>query len=984
MTSSAESYSKLIVGCFNAQSMCNKVCGVVELLIDRQVDVCCVTETWFGAKEDARFAEIHEMGFDVINVPRKGRGGGVAFVFNMEKVKPVGNKVTGFKSFEVAECVIKCTNDIIRLCTIYRTTQVKSKLKYSETKVNVFLEDFECYLDSLVNKSGYPILCGDFNFHVENNDDFYSQKFISLYKSKGFSQHVNDPTHYSGSTLDLVLTLNSAIDSVPVNNLTVDSNTGTSSDHYLVKFELPVQVQANKIESNFLVKEVREFSKMDISNFREDLFFSPVNNSNFTSVDQAVEMYLDTIQNILDKHAPLIARRFNLKRSPWWDDKCQEARTNARKAQRKYTKDPNNEEFRELYNEKCIDKAILIDKARNAYYDEKFSSARGDSKETYRLINRLLDREFGANKLPNEKDDDTIAKNFCSFFDTKVKAIYSKIEKSNVTKPETNSQASSETIADVNNLSLFQEVSIDELMELVNNLPDKSCPLDVIPIWLFKKCLPELIHIIHYIVNESLKTGKFPSSFKTAVVRPSLKKPNLDADVLGNYRPISNLPYVSKLLEKVVHKQIVNHIENEGLFADYQSGYRRYHSCETAVLKIKSDLLMLMDKKENTVLLLLDLSAAFDTINHSLLLKKLKHCYNITGIVLNWIKSYLSERKFRVLVNGSSSPECSLEIGVPQGSILGPLLFILYTKDLEKIVTKYGLSVHLYADDTQVYFSFDVHTPCPDLSKIKQCFTEIKLWMTSNYLMLNDDKTEFIDIGYYVSPIQILDLGDAANNLSVSPVLAARNLGFHFDHRLSMDDQISHVSQICYLNLRNIRRIGSRLTHDLKVQLVHANILSIIDYCNSAYAGVTEKNLQKLQKIENNAVRFIFKLNGQKKWTSISPYLKRLHFLPVLYRIQFKVALLVFKCINNLAPKYLMDFISLRDPKKMSMRLDNDFFLLKIPVPPNFTRTEGSFHYNGPKIWNSLPYGIRSLADVEKFKKCLKTFYFDKAFPAIN
>ena len=112
---------------------------------------------------------------------------------------------------------------------------------------------------------------------------------------------------------------------------------------------------------------------------------------------------------------------------------------------------------------------------------------------------------------------------------------------------------------------------------------------------------------------------------------------------------------------------------------------------------------------------------------------------------------------------------------------------------------------------------------------------------------------------------------------------------------------------------------------------------TIIDYCNSAYAGVTEKNLQKLQKIENNAVRFIFKLNGQKKWTSISPYLKRLHFLPVLYRIQFKVALLVFKCINNLAPKYLMDFISLRDPKKMSMRLDNDFFLLKILVPPNFT-----------------------------------------------
>ena len=260
----AECNSNLSVGCFNAQSMCNKVSGILELLIDQHVDVCCITETWFSTKEDARFAEIHELGFDIINVPRKGRGGGIAFVFNIEKVKPVGNKVVGFKSFEVAECVIKCTNTIIRLCTIYRTTQVKSKLKYSETKVNVFMEEFDRYLDSLVEKSGFPILCGDFNFHVENGDDFYAKKFISLYESKGFSQLVNEPTHYCGSTLDLVLTLNSTIDLVPVKNLAVQSDTGTTSDHYLIKFDLPVQVLAHKVESKFLVKEVREFSKMDI------------------------------------------------------------------------------------------------------------------------------------------------------------------------------------------------------------------------------------------------------------------------------------------------------------------------------------------------------------------------------------------------------------------------------------------------------------------------------------------------------------------------------------------------------------------------------------------------------------------------------------------------------------------------------------------------------------------------------------------------
>ena len=984
MTSRAETRGKLTVGCFNAQSMCNKVRGVIELLQDRKVDICCVTETWFTSNESARFAEIHDCGFDVINVPRKGRGGGVAFVFNMERVKPVGNKVVGFKSFEIAECVIKCSTNIIRLCNIYRTTQMKSKSKYNETKVNVFLEEFESYLDDLLTKSGYPILCGDFNFHVEKDDDFYAKKFVSLYKSKGFSQHVKDPTHFSGSTLDLVLSLHSAIDSIAVNDLTVDKNSGTTSDHYFVSFSLPVEVNVSRIESKFEFKDVREFSKIDIGNFREDLFFSPLNFSDFTSVDQAVQLYLDTIQNILDKHAPLVARRFNHNRSPWWDNSCQEARTSARRAQRKSRKDPSNEELCEIYNEKCIDKSIIIDKARNRFYDEKFSSAKGDAKETYRLINQLLDREFGVNKLPNEKDDKTIASNFCSFFDNKVKTIYSKIE-ANSCKPENICHVSpTATTPTSNNISSFQEVSIEEIKELVKDLPDKSCSLDIIPVWLFKQCSSELIHILHYIINASLKDGKFPSSLKTAIVRPSLKKPNLDSDVLGNYRPISNLTYISKLLERVVHKQVVAHIEKEGLFADFQSSYRKYHSCETAVLKIQSDLLMMMDKRDNAVLLLLDLSAAFDTINHKLLLEKLQYKYNITGTVLTWIKSYLSERKFKVLINNSLSSECTLEIGVPQGSILGPLLFILYTKEIENIVTKHGLSIHLYADDTQVYFSFNVHSPCPDLTAIKNCFTEIKSWMFSNYLMLNDDKTEFMDIGYYVSPITTLDIGDTSSDLSVSPVLTAKNLGFYFDHRLSMDDQISHISQICYLNLRNLRRIGSRLNHTLKVQLVHANILSIIDYCNSVYAGITEKNLKRLQKIQNNAVRYIFKLNGKMKWTSISPYLKKLHFLPVVYRIQYKIAFLVFKCINNLAPKYLKDFISLRDTKKMGVRLDDDFFLLKIPSPSNFSRTEASFQYNGPKIWNNLPYRIRCLADIDIFKKSLKNYYFDIAFSQVK
>ena len=184
---------------------------------------------------------------------------------------------------------------------------------------------------------------------------------------------MSGPTHFSGSTLYLVLTLRSAIDLVPVDNLAIICDTGTTSDHYFIKFTLPVNAQGGKIEPRIVEKDVHEYSKIDIGNFKEDLFFSPINSTEFTYVNDAVDIYLKTVENLLDKHAPCIQKKFNLRRSPWWNIQCQKARTDARKAQRHHNQDPSNVELKEIYNEKCIDKAFLIDKARNLYYDQKFS-----------------------------------------------------------------------------------------------------------------------------------------------------------------------------------------------------------------------------------------------------------------------------------------------------------------------------------------------------------------------------------------------------------------------------------------------------------------------------------------------------------------------------------------------------------------------------------------------------------------------------------
>ena len=203
--------SSIKVGCLNCRSFCNKTCNVLELLRDNDVDICCITESWLRVQDKAIFSEIREHGYDILSCPRKGRGGGVALIFNPFKLKPTEHKVSLYSSFEVFECLLQNLYRTYRLSVIYRSTQ---KVEYDETKIGAFMEQFESYLDSISDKSGIPVICGDFNFKVNLPSDKHAQNFINLYKSKGFVQHINKPTHIYGNTLDLVLTSKSVAISI--------------------------------------------------------------------------------------------------------------------------------------------------------------------------------------------------------------------------------------------------------------------------------------------------------------------------------------------------------------------------------------------------------------------------------------------------------------------------------------------------------------------------------------------------------------------------------------------------------------------------------------------------------------------------------------------------------------------------------------------------------------------------------------------------
>ena len=335
-----------------------------------------------------------------------------------------------------------------------------------------------------------------------------------------------------------------------------------------------------------------------------------------------------------------------------------------------------------------------------------------------------------------------------------------------------------------------------------------------------------------------------------------------------------------------------------------------------------------------------------------------------------------SDRSYKVKINDSLSDAQSLAFGVPQGSILGPILYSLYVKDIEKIAENYSIKVHIYADDVQLYTSCNKNS---DFSDLANCLEEIKEWANRNYLKLNDNKTQLLCVSKksYSSPLPTY-LKLMGQTLKVEN--CAKYLGVWLDSRLSISRQINSVCSQGYIMLKNLWRISSKISSIcIRTQLIDSCILSRLNFCNALYFNLPNKELYKLQKLLNAGARFIFNIYGKRRQQSITSFLQKLHFLPIKFRVDFKVCLMVYKCLNNQAPEYLKCMLLSQniDCDKRT-RQDYDRTGLRIPPVEKLRYKCRSFRYAAPVVWNRLPRSIRESVCIDTFKTRLKTFYFNE------
>ena len=930
----------------------------MEHVKDCEAHFVFLTETWLTSQNNDVTAIIKSHGYKlyhhVRDNPLKQSGGGVAILY-LDKYKLKKFTTSMYASFEhiaYSVCVSGC--DKVLLISLYRLQHVC---------LNNFFQDFLELLEGLMTTNCIIIIGGDVNIHLNEQSNPHTEEFKRILELFGLTLLVSGPTHKKGNHLDVLIT--NAADKFS-NVLVTDV---CLSDHFRISCSFNTGI---KMLSKYKTIRFRETKSMDHVGFSKSVKvgLELSNISSSTSFEASISSYNSVLKSALDTYAPLKEKVIkDVATASWFDEgyrDLRKKRRNAEKLWRKTKLHVHELEFRRLRKETTA----LAKTKKKSHCRTKIDEARGNQKRLYSVLWDITGQKEPP-CFPDMSDQEN-ANQFAQYFIDKVEGIRQNIE-SNKTVNGSQYYTSTSPVFDNQNgyLDTFELSSDLEITEIISEHGFKCSFTDPLPADVLKCHVNFLIPIWTSLVNLSLSTGSIDGILKESVISPLLKGSGLDFEVKKNFRPVSNLQFLEKLIERVVSKRLKRHMAQNNLESNHQYGYKRGYSTETILVKVTNDILIASDKKTATVLLLLDLSSAFDTVDINRLISILFTEIGLRGTALQWFCSFLKKRTMRVKVNGAYSEIFELEFGVPQGSVLGPILFNIYIRSIYKYIQSSGFIIKGFADDHQLYVSFSPEFQYSLLGdRIRFVMDQIDDWMNHFFLKLNQSKTQIIVFGpeSIRSKIAINGVFIENSTTCIRFKTIVKNLGVFLDVNLSFSEQIKAVAGTAFASIKNIARVKSFLTAKEKCTLLTSLVLSKIDYCNCLYYGVNSSLINKLQVVENSAARLVF---DKRKFDHSSGLLYELHWLPVKERITYKINLLIHKTLYHLSPNDIQDMITIHSTRT---------FNLKGNYRSTSSYGDRAFTVYAPQVWNQLPLSLKTESSLNKFKKNLKTYLFRNAF----
>ena len=834
-------------------------------------------------------------------------------------------------------------NRMINFICLYRSPS---------SSIAEFLKHINILINMLNCKEEIVIIAGDFNINITEST-FYANKLLSVMREYGFQQYVREHTRItsnSQTTIDLVFSNN-------INTSVKVKRTPKLSDHDLL--EITPAIEMRKKPQHFLINDDYRVEVRNFKTFNKDRFQGFLVTSPWTTMPQHVniiaeELYVN-IRSILDLMAPtkkVMSR--NTMKGKWYDEEIIYQTKKRDFCYKRALVKRDAESWEEYKKEKRISTKLIKDKKTN-YFSKLIDANKSNSKRMWKILKEAIDGENGSKEVNYMKFGNEIITNPEEIATRYNEFIVNSISSLVVSKPLTNILK-----LGYKRKFRFQPITYRDIMNEVKKMKNKSSS-DFLNGKLVGYGGEYIIHKIRDIFNMSINTGVFPECWKNSYVTPIRKISR--AENPTEFRPINTLPYIEKIFERIIKNQLMDYLKKHDILIENQSAYREKHSCETALQLIISRWKLWLDDKNKVIIAaFLDLSRAFETINVDILLWKL-NSIGICDIELRWFESYLTGRTQITKVKGQQSAEMPIRHGVPQGSVLGPLLFVLYMNDIVDAVKKNkNVCLNLFADDTLV--AVEDADACSAAQRLNIVLSDLGTWMKTNNLVLNVKKCNILVLGRKKSVSKVPDIILDKEKLSI--VQSVKYLGVYIDSELNFKTHIEKLIQKFAQRVNYFSRVAKSLNLKCRVDIYKSIVAPYFQYCPTILIYANNTDLNRIQVIQNRAMRIILKCNG---YTPIRLMLECLGFLTVRQYYMYQTLYFIFKINNNFLPMYLKhQLVVVHEIHEYQTRNCQDFYIGRT----NKGSTKKSLFFDGLKAFNDLPQELKSIRNKHCFKAELK------------